>query len=186
MNHFLGAFAQQVQYPVSIRTVQVTSETESALQFCERTMAGFCKKADHNKSEALRCSFCVIFCTLAAPMFITLGSGLVLGKVVPSVLSLIAAGCTAWLQQRKPQQLWSLYRGAQRELEDQQTKYRFRIGDYELHSDPDKLLAERVAAIALHAHQQWLPTVPNPDKLNPTPTLDGGRLEHFGKKRTGS
>lgn len=119
-------------------------------------------------------------------MFITLGPGLVLGKVVPSLLSLIAAGSTAWLQQRKPQQLWSIYRGAQRELEDQEAKYRFRLGEYETAPDPNKLLAERVAAIALNAHHQWLPTVPNPDKLNPAPMLDGGKREHFGQRRTGN
>ena len=128
----------------------------------------------------------MIVCILATPMFITLGPGRVLGKIVPSTLSLIAAGSTAWLQQRKPQQLWSIYRGAQRELEDQETKYRFCLGEYETTPDPNKLLAERVAAIALNAHRQWLPTVPNPDKLNPTSMLAGGNLEHFGQRRTGN
>jgi hypothetical protein len=151
---------------------------EDALSFCERSREGLRKKADHNKSEALGCFIVVISCTLAAPLFITLGSGFWLGKVLPSILSLAAAGATAWLQQRKPQQLWALYRGAQRELEDHETKRKYLIGEYEAAKDPDKLLAEKVAAIVLNVHYQWLPIVPSPDNLK---TLESGKASHLSK-----
>jgi len=146
---------------------------ETADAFCRRTIRGIRKKADHNKSEALRCFVMVIICTLTPPLFITLGPGTLWGKVVPSVLSLFAAGATAWLQLRRPQQLWGLYRTAQRELEDQETKHRFRLAEYEGAPDPDKLLAERVAAVALNLHQQWIPLVPNPETLK---TLEANKV----------
>lgn len=152
--------------------------SEDALSFCRRSCEGLRKKADHNKNEALRCFIIVISCTLIAPVFITLGNGFWLGKVLPSVLSLAAAAATAWLQLRKPQQLWALYRGAQRELEDQETKRRYLIGEYETSKDADKLLAERVAAIVLNVHYQWLPIVPSPENLE---TLESGKPSHLRK-----
>jgi hypothetical protein len=128
---------------------------ETVVAFCQRTLNGIKAKADHNKAEALWCIRITMGSALVLPLFVTLGEGVVFGKIVPSVLSLVAAAGTAWLQQRRPQQLWGLYRTAQRELEDQQTKYRYRLLDYEKSENPDKLLAERVAAVALNLHQQW-------------------------------
>lgn len=138
---------------------------ETAQDFCQRTIDGLKRKSDHNKREALWTFIAVIVTTLSTPMFVTLGSGVFWGKVVPSVLSLAAAGCTAWLQQRKPQQLWAMYRTAQRELEDHLTRHRFALAPYEEAGAPDKMLAERVAEIALGLHYQWVPLVPNPDGL---------------------
>jgi hypothetical protein len=145
--------------------VCATEPDETAAQFCKRTIIGLTRKADHNKREALWTFMTVIATTLATPVFVTLGPGVFLGKVVPSVLSLLAAGCTAWLQQRKPQQLWTMYRTAQRELEDHQTRHRFALFPYDGLADPDRVLAERVAEIALNLHHQWAPLVPNPDSL---------------------
>src|SRR5262249_26077163 len=141
--------------------------------FCRRTIGGIKLKADHNKTESLWCFYIVIFCTLTPPLFITLGQDIWLGKVIPSVLSLFAAAATAWIQLRRPQQLWGLYRTAQRELEDQQTKYRFRLAEYGDAPNPDKLLAERVAALALNLHQQWIPLIPNPETLK---TIEADRV----------
>lgn len=107
----------------------------------------------------------VVLCTAVVPLFITLGEGYWWGKTVPAALSTLAAIASAWLQLRKPQQLWTIYRSAQREIEDQETKRRFLIDKYAKAADPDKLLAESVAAIALNAHHQWVPNVPNPDHL---------------------
>jgi hypothetical protein len=39
------------------------------------------------------------------------------------------------------------------------------IAEYENEANPDKLLALKVAAIALNVHNQWVPMVPNPDHL---------------------
>jgi hypothetical protein len=140
-------------------------EVEDAQAFCRKTIEGFAAKAAHNKRESQVCFMAVVFCTGVVPLFITLGEGFWWGKAVPATLSTFAAIATAWLQLRKPQQLWSLYRGAQRELEDHFTKRQYLIGEYETEPNPDKLLATRVAAIALNVHNQWVPMVPNPDHL---------------------
>jgi hypothetical protein len=138
---------------------------EDARAFCRRTRDGFAEKATHNKRESQLCFMVVVVSTGVVPLLITLGTGFLWGKLAPAALSTLAAIATTWLQLRKPQQLWALYRGAQRELEDEETKHRFLIDDYESSSNPDKVLAKRVAAIALNAHHQWLPMVPNPDSL---------------------
>src|SRR4051794_39905675 len=97
----------------------------NAAAFAESIRASFERKATHNKTEALLCFSTVIGCSLLAPMFVTLGEGLVWGKIIPSALSLLAAGMTTWLQLRKPQQLWALYRTCQRRLEYQQAAFTY-------------------------------------------------------------
>jgi hypothetical protein len=152
--------------PVSIRQSSTSWQaSEEAQAFCRKTIEGFAAKAAHNKRESQACFMAVVLCTGIVPLFITLGEGFLWGKAVPATLSTLAAIATAWLQLRKPQQLWSLYRSAQRELEDHETKRRFLIAEYASEPDPDKLLALKVAAIALSAHNQWVPIVPNPDHL---------------------
>jgi hypothetical protein len=143
----------------------VTGSAESALEFCIDRIRHFEGKADHNKNEALGLFIALICCTLASPLFITLGPGLILGKVVPSVLSSVAAGCAAWLQQRKPQQLWTLYRTTQRRLENEELSFRFKINEYENASDPIKMFAQRTAMICSNANDLWVPLIPNPDKV---------------------
>ena len=149
----------------------LNEQSESPTQLCQRLIRHYETKADHNKAEALRCFSLVIVCTLITPLFITLGSGLWLGKVLPSALSLIAGGATAWLQQRKPQQLWSLYRTAQRELEVQKLSFDYLIDEYESAAHPDKVLARSVAAVVHRTHQQWMPVVPSPDSIK---LMEGG------------
>lgn len=156
-------------------------QAKDPLEFCRQTIEHYKAKADHNKSETLRCFILVIVCTLTTPLFITLGPGLWLGKVAPSVLSLIAAGATAWLQQRKPQQLWSLYRTAQRELECHEIRYSYHIEEYEEPGNPEKTLAKNVASIILNTHRQWIPMVPAPDSLN---VLKEGQKTHSQLSRS--
>jgi len=138
---------------------------EAAADFAEKTRAGFAKKADHNKRESLICFGATVFCTLVAPLFVTLGDGILWGKVVPSALSLLATASTAWLQLRKPQQLWALYRDCQRRIEDHQTRYRYRIGEYKDDEERDRTLADNVRQIAWSAHERWVPLVPSPEAL---------------------
>src|ERR1035438_8743891 len=122
-------------------------DTDTALDYCRDRIRHFKRKADHNKREALRLFMALIACTLGAPLLITLGSGLLWGKVAPSLLSTVATGCAVWLQQRKPQQLWTLYRTMQRRLEFEEVSHRFQMNDYEGSDDPDKTLAAKTAAI---------------------------------------
>jgi hypothetical protein len=163
--------------------MQGTVHSETAADFCQATRNGIARKADHNKREAMAYLTISLAATLLAPLFITLGEGMFFGKAVPAGLSVIASFCTAWLQLRKPQQLWSLYRGAQREIEDEQTKFNFRIGDYASAAVPDKLIVERVAAIALQLHQKWSPLVPNPESPRP-PTRSPALAESVSAEGT--
>jgi hypothetical protein len=139
---------------------------ESSIEYAEKIAKGFRAKADHNKNESLTCFTLILFASLSAPLFITLGVGNFWAKAVPSILSVIAAGLTSWLQLRKPQKLWSMYRGAQRTIEDQITKYNFKIGDYKTNAEPDSLLAEKIAEIALSAHNEWTTVIPSPETLS--------------------
>jgi hypothetical protein len=165
----------------STAQVEAVKQLDGEL-FCRATIQGFSKKANHNKHEAQICFMIVVVCTGIVPLLIALGEGFWVGKVAPATLSTSAAIATAWLQLRKPQQLWALYRGSQRELEDQETRFKFRIGEYGSYPEPEKLLAERVASIALDAHYQWIPMVPSPDKLRPSPGHDSAILTNNVKR----
>lgn len=143
----------------------IDHSNQEAATFAEDTRAGFARKADHNKRESLICFGATVCCTLFAPLFVTLGEGILLGKIVPSVLSLLAAGSTAWLQLRKPQQLWALYRDCQRRIEDHQTRYRYHLGEYLDDAERNRTLADNVRQIAWTAHEQWVPLVPSPEAL---------------------
>lgn len=137
------------------------------IQLAENTAQGFKAKADHNKSESLFCFIVVVGCSLVAPLFVTLGDGIVLGKIVPSVLSLSVAASSAWLQLRKPQNLWSLYRDCQRRVEDHLYKYKYHLAEYHqiTEEDRNRLLADAVRTVAWDAHQRWLPLVPTPEAI---------------------
>ncbi|MEB8475011.1 DUF4231 domain-containing protein [Acidithiobacillus ferriphilus] len=151
------------------------TKPQSADSFCVAMIRGFEEKATHNKSESMLCFWTSMGGSLLVPVFVTLGPGMAgalgfpgagfwLGKVIPSLLSVCVAFSTGWLQLRKPQQLWPLYRTSQRELEDNLHKYRFSVDDYSDAGDRDKLLVERATKIARDAHYAWLPMVPNPEK----------------------
>jgi SMODS and SLOG-associating 2TM effector domain 1 len=138
---------------------------DQARGLCGNQIDEFKKKADHNKRESLQCFIVIIASTLAAPLFVTLGSDWITGKLIPSILSLVAAGATSWLQLRKPQRLWSLYRTAQRQLEDHRYRYDFHLSPYSEEEPADKLLASNVADILMAVHNQWVPLIPSPDHL---------------------
>jgi hypothetical protein len=123
------------------------------------------EKADHNKWEAQYTFYAIICFTLAAPLFVTLGDGWVWGKLIPATLSVSAAGASAWLQLRKPQRLWAMYRRAQRELEREKAAYDFDLDQYGEGEDKNHLLAERVSEIAFRVHEQWEGLVPDSDGL---------------------
>ena len=137
----------------------------TAQEYCLDRIKHFEAKANHNKAEALRLFIILMICTLASPLFITLGPGLLLGKLIPSILSTLATGCAVWLQQRKPQQLWTLYRTTQRRLENEEVGFRFSINEYEENADRNKILAQRTAVICSNANDLWVPLIPNPDKI---------------------
>ncbi|WP_116896499.1 DUF4231 domain-containing protein, partial [Pseudomonas syringae] len=106
--------------------------------------------------------------SLLAPIFVSLGGeDFIFSKVVPSVLSVVVAFGTAWLQLRKPQHLWALYRGCQRKLEDNFAKYKFKFDEYNIpENDAGKILAQRCAEIAMEAHNEWLPIMPKGENIS--------------------
>jgi hypothetical protein len=116
----------------------------SATEYYSSVHASLREKADHNKHESQIAFYAVICFTLSAPLFVTLGEGWLWGKLVPAGLSVLAAATTSWLQLRKPQRLWAIYRRAQRELEREKINYDFKLQNYKLADASDQLLASRV------------------------------------------
>ncbi len=155
---------------------------DSALDYYRSIRKGMREKANHNKMEAQGCFCTIILCTLLAPLFVTLGDGVLLAKVVPSLLSVTAGGLTSWLQLRKPQRLWVLYRRAQRELEEQKASYDFKDGDFATAVEPDQLLARKVTHVARWVHDSWEGLVPEPEML----TSDHGKKTLDKRKTDGS
>ena len=158
----------------------IKEEQKTPEEFCIAAIDGFKDKSTHNKNESMICFWLSMGGALAAPVFVTLGEDIaklfgdygsvfIFSKLVPTLLSVAVAFSTAWLQLRKPQQLWALYRTSQRELEDKLYKYQYLISEYSDHPDPGKLLVENVAKIALDAHYSWLPMVPNPEDIRSAP-----------------
>lgn len=126
---------------------------------------GLREKANHNKHESNYMFFAIILFTLVTPLFVTIGTNWLYGKVIPATLSVLAAGGTSWLKIRKPQRLWSIYRRAQRELEREKTAYDFYLESYEDEQGRDKLLVTRISKIVFRVHEQWEGLVPEPDAL---------------------
>jgi|ERR1700730_13154826 len=142
-----------------------SKQIEEPLAFCERNISEMTRKANGKKLESVLFYYMVIGPSLAAPLFVTLGPEWISGKLIPSALSLIAAAAVAWLQLRRPQQLWSIYRTAQRELEDNKTRFLYRIDAYAVDPNTETLLAKNVANILIGVHRQWVPLVPSPERL---------------------
>jgi hypothetical protein len=153
--------------------------TQDPLELAKNTIAGFKSKADHNKTESLALFILVVASSLLSPLFVMLGEGIIFGKLIPSVLSLIAAGSTAWLQLRKPQNLWSLYRDCQRRIEDHVYRFEHRLHEYETdESTRAKLIADTVRKVAWEAHERWLPLVPTPEAVGSMKApLSGSKME---------
>ena len=85
---------------------------------CAEAIRGFKEKSDHSKRESMLCFWFSMGGAFAAPIFVTLGeditklfgesgSPFIFAKLVPILLSAAVAFSTAWLQLRKPQQLWA-------------------------------------------------------------------------------
>jgi len=138
---------------------------ETPVDYYSNIRKGLREKANHNKRESQIGFFSIICFTLSAPLFVTMGEGWVWGKLLPAVLSVLAAGTTAWLQLRKPQRLWAIYRRAQRELEREKAAYDFGLDPYGEATGRDKILASRVSEIAFRVHEQWEGLVPESDTL---------------------
>lgn len=135
---------------------------ETPLEYAERMRKHFGDKADKNKRRTNVLLASILLGTLAAPLFVTLGTTVLLGKVVPSVLSLLATAATTWMQVRKPSDRWALYRGAERSIEFELARYRHGVDEYDGDQDKrDKLLVRRVARLSKSTHDKWEALVPD-------------------------
>lgn len=157
---------------------------DSAQAYYASVRAGMREKANHNKNEAQWSFAAALVCTLCAPLFVTLGTTPFWAKIVPSVLSVVAALLTGWLQLRKPQRLWALYRRAQRDLEEAKANYDFKDGNFAGTDDPDKLLARMVTTVARKVHDEWEGLIPEPEMLAVIHNASGERGN--GKRKSPS
>lgn len=134
------------------------NQLATPLEFIEEWIEHFKKKSSHNKLESLWCFRLVMFCSISAPMLLSLGDTILVSKVAPSVLSGIAAFCTAWLQLRKPQVLWSSYKTSQRELEVLKAKYQYKVDDFSdlPNEQSDQLLIKHTTILILKTNSSWV------------------------------
>lgn len=162
------------------KTIPEDAFTDAATYYSSMRR-GMREKADHNKSEAQLCFAAIIACTLVAPLFVTLSDSFFWGKALPSFLSVTAAGLTSWVQLRRPQKLWVIYRRAQRELEQLKADYDFKDGQFASDPAPEKLLARKVTAVGRWVHDQWEGLVPEPEAILPKKSeVQPEKLGHNG------
>lgn len=142
------------------------NEDASALEYAKGQRKHFGDKADTNKRRTNWLLAVIIVASLATPLFVTLGVGVVVGKVVPSVLSLLATAATTWMQVRKPNDRWALYRGAERAIEFEIARYSHGVEEYDVEKPArDKLLARRVARLSRDTHTRWESLVPDVEQV---------------------
>ncbi|ASG03211.1 DUF4231 domain-containing protein [Vibrio anguillarum] len=125
----------------------------------------FKDKADHNKREALWGFKAIMFTTVSVPLFIAFGVDEFWSKYVPAIFSSVSAFTTAWLQLRKPNYLWTLYRTVERNLESHLELYTYNAGEYQNSENKDVLLIENMNKICLNANSSWVALVPNDKDL---------------------
>lgn len=130
------------------------------LEFAEKICNGIKKKADKNKSLATFFFGVIILATVLSPTLILVSDNVIISKYIPASLSVLAAIAAYWIQVRKPNERWVLYRTYQRELEHEINSYKFQTGKYKDSEQKDKLLAESVNDKALNLHYDWIPMVP--------------------------
>ena len=150
-----------------------SDDFSGSIKYWSSIRAAMKEKSNHNKFESQFCFFSAIIFSISAPLFIAFGIGDFWGKIVPAVLSALVAASTSWLQLRQPQRLWSIYRTAQRELEDEKVKFDHDLNEYDGSLDKLKLLAERTAKIAMGVHRQWEGIVPDSSSLGAIPLSKG-------------
>ncbi|MDO7887606.1 DUF4231 domain-containing protein [Hymenobacter cheonanensis] len=136
---------------------------ENALAYAQRICQEFAIKADRKKRSSKALFALILINSLSAPLFIAYGGTCKFtAQIIPSILSVLAAGITSWVQIRTPQKLWSIYRSAQRTIEVEVMKYKFQIDEYSSSKVSEQLLVKRVSEVALNTHNEWTAMVPNP------------------------
>ena len=135
-------------------------EKNNALRHAEEIKNGIKAKADKNKSWSTFFFAVIILATVISPTLILVSDYDIVSKYIPAGLSILAAIAAYWIQIRKPNERWVLYRTYQRELEYEISQYKFETGKYDTEEDKEKLLANSVNEKALKLHYDWVPIVP--------------------------
>jgi hypothetical protein len=141
-------------------------------ELCQEFIDDFRNKAAHNKKESIVCIWLTIGGASVAPFFVTLGADLagiiglenyviVFSKIIPTIISISVAISATWLQVRKPQQLWALYRTAQRNLEHQLYQYKYKVSHFEKAENSKSIFVEKIIEIRNETHNSWLNLIPN-------------------------
>ena len=136
---------------------------QTAREYATKQSLHFEKKAKHNKRESLWCFRLTMLSTLVAPILVALGEDVWFAKITPSILTALAAFCTAWVQLRKPQELWAIYRNAQRQIEIETAHYDFKVGSFQdlNEKEADSLLVLNVSRLLFETNKKWMGQVPH-------------------------
>lgn len=130
-------------------------------------------KADHNKMESMFFFISALLGTLLTPIFFTMGETTLLSKVIPSLLSALSAFSISWLQLRRPQQLWALYRGCQRDIENLILKHEYDIEPFNSKkNEKDEIFISKLIEIKTSSHKSWAKLTPSPDSISSTKNSD--------------
>lgn len=135
------------------------TELLEPIEYSKEILSGFKKKADKQKNISFWVSIISITCAFFIPFFLLLDSwwqpG---GKIFAALLSVISSVSATWLQFKKPLLLWSVYRDAQRKIEQAMAEYKF--GEKQKNEECKDRLAKQISEIAYKAHEQWIDIAP--------------------------
>ena len=129
---------------------------ENSIQYALRHRDYFKNKSNKNKRISNKLLIIIILSSVLTPVFILVSADFWISKLLPSVLGAAAAFSSYWIQLKKPQEKWILFRSAQRQIEYEIDIYKFNLSNLS-QKDLEKSLAMKVSQINLEAHQNWIP-----------------------------
>jgi hypothetical protein len=136
------------------------------IEYANKIKYGIKAKSDETKRFSTFLFLVILISTVFSPALILISNEPWLSKYLPAFLTACAALASYWIQLRKPQERWLIYRTAQREIEYEIDQYTFGNGDYVESNNKDLLLTDRVSKRALQLHYEWMPIVPKIDDVN--------------------
>lgn len=154
----------------------MNTELLKSKNFAENIRKEFQEKADKNKKSTDNLFRTILITTIFSPVLILFPFDMyfpesisqLFSKVIPAILTGITAFSTGWLNIKKPQDKWTLYRTAQREVELELTYYENSVNGYTLENREKKII-EETTRIYKDKHFAWVKIVPKLDDLNSTP-----------------
>ncbi len=109
---------------MSDEAARAQASESAALTYARKILKSVREKAEENKKLTNRLFLVVLFATIFSPILILLPLPQ-WSKIVPAVLTGSAALASGWVQLKRPQERWALYRTAQREIEYEIDQYEF-------------------------------------------------------------